>query len=112
VYNSEGREIINSTATDTQLVMASHTLPKENPSSFFWSVQSVSKPCRTPAKNNFVLLPADKEQELIAALIKTVPSNDDAVLYNLAIADMLGRHGFFDEALEHVKKSKRAFDSY
>ena len=111
VYNSEGQEIINTSTADPKWWFLPKRSPQEIPI-FYWSVQSGSKPCRTLAKNSFILLQPSKQQEIVEALIKKLPANEDAVLYNLAIADVLSRSGFFDEALQYVKKSKQLFDTY
>jgi hypothetical protein len=105
LYDSGANTIFSCNIRDTQIVISTGPLRTSDKARYFWNVNAVTNPCSTVPKNVFEFLSPEEEEKVAAALIQEVARNENDILYNLAIADKLGRNGFIDKALIYIDKS-------
>ena len=112
LYDSAAYTFFSCNIRDTQIVVNTSNLRTGDKARYFWSVNSVSKPCRTVLKNIFELVSREEEEKMATALIKEVAINDNEILYNLEIADKLGRNGLIEKALEYFEKAYKQIKNH
>lgn len=108
IVDIHDNQIINEVVRDTQINVATKNLGIAG-ESFYWSIQPTENSCRSVPKYRIDLIDSKTENEQVQALKKTIPEQNDLVIYNLQIAELLGRQGFMDKAITYIEKADKAF---
>lgn len=104
LLNEEGVEAMNLVLHDTSLIALAPGWRTGARTSYYVSVREAGVNCSTSSKSRFYLVDKEQEKKEIAALLKQV-NNDDPLLYNLQVADILEKNGFFQEAKNYIAKA-------
>ena len=105
IYDADGDEYFNCLIRDTQLVVNTAVLRKENRTRYSWTVNRVVDPCELIEKKRMELVSQDEENKMAGKIIKDTPVIENEVLYNLAIADALGLAGLYEKAIGYYDKA-------
>jgi hypothetical protein len=105
LYDADGGQVFNCIVRDTQLIVRMAQLRKGEEEKYAWSVSSVDNKCPL-YKSSFRLVTSKEESKRIDKLLKDHDSNPNEVLNNLEIADLLGKNGYYDKAIEYYNKAK------
>ncbi|HEY6062565.1 MAG TPA: hypothetical protein VIV35_03090, partial [Chitinophagaceae bacterium] len=105
LYDNSMKEIINCNVRDTQIVIKTNNLRVGDKTRYFWSIQSVSEPTLNFSKYYFELVSKEEEEKIADSIIKEIPISDNEILYQLEIADKLGRKGLVDKGLEYFEQA-------
>lgn len=112
--DESAHEIINIITRDTQLVILSRGLLKENSGSFSWNVlaNDGGSSCATSGNSSFsdlTLFATEESKMQIEQLINTIQGDKNSFRYCIDVTNTLAAAGWYDEAYQYSLRVMDAF---